>query len=217
MGEPTLSRPLYGFSRWLIRLLLRLKYGFKVEGGDSVPATGGIIVAANHCSYLDPPVLACALKRRVRFMARDTLFSNAFARWYFPRVGVIPLDRTRGDLAALRKAISLLKEGHAVALYPEGTRSPDGKLQEAKGGIGFLIAKGGVPVVPMHISGTYEALPKGQGKLAKSRISVRIGEPISPDEMSAAMTAKNDYDSVARLVMQRIAALVPALPPPSDK
>lgn len=217
MGEPTLSRPLYGFSRWLIRLLLRLKYGFKVEGGDSVPATGGIIVAANHCSYLDPPVLACALKRRVRFMARDTLFSNAFARWYFPRVGVIPLDRTRGDLAALRKAISLLKEGHAIALYPEGTRSPDGKLQEAKGGIGFLIAKGGVPVVPMHISGTYEALPKGQGKLAKSRISVRIGEPISPDEMSAAMTAKNDYDSVARLVMQRIAALVPALPPPADK
>lgn len=205
-----MSRTLYAFSRWLVGTGLRLKYGMKCEGVENVPAGGGVVVAANHCSYLDPPVLACALRRPVRFMARDTLFSNAFARWYFPRVGVIPLDRTRGDVAALRTAISLLKAGNAVALYPEGTRSEDGKLHEAKGGIGFLIAKGEVPVVPMHIAGTFEAFPKGAKKFRPSRIAVHVGAPISPEELKAAMTARNDYDSVGRLVMARIAALAPA-------
>ncbi|MBR6022693.1 MAG: 1-acyl-sn-glycerol-3-phosphate acyltransferase [Kiritimatiellae bacterium] len=204
-----MSRALYGFSRWLVRVGLRLKYGMTCEGAENVPAEGGVVVAANHCSYLDPPVLACAVPRPVRFMARDTLFSNAFARWYFPRVGVIPLDRTRGDVAALRTAIALLKAGNAVALYPEGTRSEDGKLHEAKGGIGFLIAKAAVPVVPVHIAGTFEAFPKGAKKFRPARIAVRIGTPIAPEELQGAMTARNDYDSVGRLVMSRIAALAP--------
>ena len=202
-----MSRALYGLSRWVVRLGLKWKYGLACEGAENVPREGGLVVAANHCSYLDPPVLACTVPRPVCFMARDTLFSNAVARWYFPRVGVIPLDRTRGDVGALRTAIALLKAGRAVALYPEGTRSEDGKLHEAKGGIGFLIAKGGVPVVPMHIAGTFEAFPKGAKKLAPSRIRVRIGAPIPPEELQGAMSARNDYDAVGRLVMARIAEL----------
>jgi len=214
MAGAGLNRPLYWTSRGLVRLFLRLKFRFEVDGAENVPAEGPLILAANHCSYLDPPVLACAVKRQVNFMARDTLFSNAFARWFFPRVGVIPLDRTRGDLGALRKAISLLKEGRAVALFPEGTRSEDGELHEAKGGIGFLIAKGDAPVVPMHIAGTFEAFPKGAKKMVHARVGARIGPPIPPDELKAAMTSRNDYDAVGRLVMSRIAELAPkALPP----
>ena len=208
-----LSRPVYWVSRAAVRAFLKLKYRFKSEGAENVPADGGVILAANHCSYLDPPVVACAVGRQVNFMARDTLFSNAVARWYFPRVGVIPLDRTRGDFAALKKAISLLKEGRAVGLFPEGTRSEDGELHEAKGGIGFLIAKGDVPVVPMHISWTFDAFPKGAKKLGPGHIVVHIGAPIPPDELKAVMTSRNDYDSVGKLVMARIADLAPkALP-----
>ena len=208
-----MNRVVYGVSRWAVRLGLRWKYGLRCEGAENVPPEGGVVVAANHCSYLDPPVLACCVPRPVCFMARDTLFSNPVARWYFPRVGVIPLDRTRGDVAALRTAISLLKAGKAVGLYPEGTRSEDGKLHEAKGGIGFLIAKGGVPVVPMHISGTFEAFPKGAKKLRPGAIRVNIGQPISPEELTGAMSARNDYDAIGRLVMSRIADLAPkALP-----
>ena len=204
-----MNRMVYGVSRWAVRLGLRWKYGLRCEGGENVPAEGGVVVAANHCSYLDPPVLACAVPRPVCFMARDTLFSNPVARWYFPRVGVIPLDRTRGDVGALRTAIALLKEGKAVALYPEGTRSEDGKLHEAKGGIGFLIAKGAVPVVPMHISGTFEAFPKGAKKLRPGAIRVNIGKPISPEELTGAMSGRNDWDAIGRLVMGRIADLAP--------
>jgi 1-acyl-sn-glycerol-3-phosphate acyltransferase len=208
-----MNRVVYGVSRWAVRVGLRWKYGLRCAGTENVPTEGGVVLAANHCSYLDPPVLACSVPRPVCFMARDTLFSNPVARWYFPRVGVIPLDRTRGDVAALRTAISLLKAGKAVGLYPEGTRSEDGKLHEAKGGIGFLIAKGGVPVVPMHISGTFEAFPKGAKKLRPGAIRVNIGQPISPEELTGAMSARNDYDAIGRLVMSRIADLAPkALP-----
>ena len=120
---------------------------------------------------------------------------------------VIPLDRTKGDLGALKKAIATLKEGKVVGLFPEGTRSPDGQMRAAKGGIGFLIAKGNVPVVPLHISGTFAAFPKGADHFRPSRIVARYGPPISPEEILAAMTKKNDYESVGALVMRRIAEL----------
>ena len=166
------------------------------------------MIAANHCSYLDPPVMAgCSNRRIVHFMARDTLFSNPVARWFFPRVGVIALDRTKGDLGALKKAIATLKDGQVIGLFPEGTRSPDGQMREAKGGIGFLIAKGNVPVVPLYISGTHAAFPKGADKLRPGRLVARFGPPISPEEIRAAMPAKNDYEAVGALVMSRIRAL----------
>ncbi len=191
---------------WFLRGIYRIE----IRGTGNIPWKGPVVLAANHCSFLDPPVLAMVSpNRNVRFMARDTLYSNPFARWFFPRVGLIALDRTRGDLAALRTAISSLKGGDLVALFPEGTRSPDGQIKQAKGGIGFLIAKSGAPVVPARIFGTYEAMPKGSGRFHRSRISVRVGEAITPEEIQAAMPEKGAYEAAASLVMSRIAALGP--------
>ena len=208
MREGLFRSPLYWLSRGFVYLCLLLKYRMRVSGREHVPATGGAEIAANHCTYLDPPVMAGANDRRiVHFMARDTLFSNPVAKWFFPRVGVIALDRTKGDLGALKKAIATLKDGHVIGLFPEGTRSPDGQMREAKGGIGFLIAKGDVPVVPLYISGTFAAFPKGADKLRPGRLVARFGPPISPDEIRAAMPAKNDYEAVGALVMSRIRAL----------
>lgn len=208
MREGLFRQPLYWLARGFAYLFLLLKYRMRVLGREHIPTRGAAVIASNHCSYLDPPVMGGACNRRiVHFMARDTLLSNPIARWFFPRVGVIPLDRTKGDLGALKKALASLKEGRVVGLFPEGTRSPDGQLHEAKGGIGFLIAKGDVPVVPMHISGTYAAFPKGASKMKPSRIVARFGPAISPGEIRAAMSAKNDYAAVGVLVMQRIRAL----------
>ena len=208
MREGLFKQPLYWLSRGFVYFCLLLKYRLRVSGREHVPAKGGAVIAANHCSYLDPPVMAgCSNRRIVQFMARDTLFSNPVARWFFPRVGVIALDRTKGDLGALKKAIATLKEGQVIGLFPEGTRSPDGQMREAKGGIGFLIAKGNVPVVPLYISGTFAAFPKGADKLRPGRLVARFGPPISPDEIRAAMPAKNDYEAVGALVMSRIRAL----------
>lgn len=208
MREGFFREWLYWLARGTLALILRVRYRLKVVGREYIPARGGAVIAANHCSYLDPPVIGASSHRRVvRFMARDTLLSNRLAKWFFPRVGVIALDRTRGDLGALKRAIALLKEGKVLGLFPEGTRSPDGQLREAKGGIGFLIAKGDVPVVPMYITGTFEAFPKGAKRLKPSRITARLGPPITPEEIRSAMPEKGDYTAVGALVMQRIQAL----------
>jgi 1-acyl-sn-glycerol-3-phosphate acyltransferase len=208
MREGCFHSPLYWLSRFGVWVGLKLKYRMKISGCEHIPAEGGAVIAANHCSYLDPPVMcSCSPRRIVHFMARDTLFSNPVARWYFPRVGVMPIDRTRGDLGALKKAIAMLKEGKVIGLFPEGTRSPDGRMRDAKGGIGFLIAKGDVPVVPLYISGTHEAFPKGSDKFRPARIVARLGPAITPEEIRAAMPAKNDYEAVGALVMRRIRAL----------
>ena len=213
MREGLFKEPLYWLSRGFVYLCLLLKYRMRVTGREHVPASGGAVIAANHCSYLDPPVMAwCNNRRIVHFMARDTLFSNPIARWFFPRVAVIPLDRTRGDLGALKKAIATLKEGKVIGLFPEGTRSPDGQMHPAKGGIGFLIAKGEVPVVPLYISGTYEAFPKGAKKMRPSRVVARLGKPITPEEIRAAMPTKGDYGAVGELVMRRIRELAEKSP-----
>ena len=211
MREGFFQSPLYWISRFGVWVALKLKYRMKVEGARNVPRTGGAVLVANHCSYLDPPVMCCCSKNRiVHFMARDTLFSSGFAKWYFNSVRVIPLDRTRGDLAALRKAISMLKDGHVIGLFPEGTRSPDGQMRKAKGGIGFLIAKGDVPVVPIHISGTFDAFPKGSSRFRPARITARVGKPLQPEEIRAAMPEKGDYEAVGALIMGRIAELAGA-------
>ena len=211
MREGLFRQPLYWLSRFGVWLGLKLKYRMKISGCGHIPRAGGAVLAANHCSYLDPPVMcSCSPGRIVHFMARDTLFSNPVARWYFPRVGVMPLDRTRGDLGALKKAIAALKAGGVIGLFPEGTRSPDGRMRDAKGGIGFLIAKSDVPVVPIHISGTFAAFPKGADKFRPSRIVARVGKPISPEEIRAAMPEKGDYAAVGALVMRRIAELAEA-------
>ncbi|MDD2240124.1 MAG: lysophospholipid acyltransferase family protein [Kiritimatiellae bacterium] len=205
MREGLIRQPLYWLTRGCVYLLLLLKYRLRVYGRDHVPATGGAVIAANHCSYLDPPVMAGANNRRiVRFLARDTLLSNPIAKWLFPRVGVIALDRTRGDLAALKKALAALKGGQVVGLFPEGTRSPDGQMRDAKGGIGFLIAKSKVPVVPLYISGTYQAFPKGAHQFRPSRLVARFGPAITPEEIRAAMPEKGGYEAVGALVMRRI-------------
>lgn len=208
--ESRFFAPLYWTARRVVWWYLRAVHRLEIRGTENIPWRGPVILAANHCSFLDPPVVAMVSpNRNVRFMARDTLYSNPVARWFFPRVGLIALDRTRGDLAALRTAISSLKGGDVVALFPEGTRSPDGQLKEAKGGIGFLIAKSQAPVVPVRIFGTYEALPKGASRPRRARITVRVGSVITPDDIRAAMPDKSDYAAAAALVMQRIAALPP--------
>ncbi len=205
MREGFFHCPLYWLARRFVYLCIRFKYRLRIFGREHIPAAGGAVIAANHCSYLDPPTMAAAVHNRiVHFLARDTLFSNAFVRWYFPRAGVIALDRTRGDLGALKKAIATLKEGKVIGLFPEGTRSPDGQMRDAKGGIGFLIAKGNVPVVPLFISGTFEAFPKGSDTFRPGRVTARFGPPITPEEFRNAMTGKGDYEAIGALVMARI-------------
>jgi len=205
----------FRFVRWTVGIWLKLWLRLEAHGTENVPATGGCVLASNHVSYLDPAVVVCGLRHRnVRFMARDTLFAGRFRNWFFHAIRCVPLDRTRGDVAALRKGINILKAGEVLGVFPEGTRSHDGNLHPAKGGIGFMIAKAGVPTVPVYVQGTFEALPRDARKIKRTRVRVYYGSPIPFEEITALGDGKDVYQRVGELVMSRIAALRPV---PGDR
>jgi len=182
---------------------------YKVYGIQNVPKTGGVIIASNHASYLDPPAVGASTRRTrmTHFMARDTLFAKPLMGAFLRKVGVIPLDRDRGDIKAMKTAIQLLRDGASVALFPEGTRSVDGTLQPPKPGIGFLVAKGQAPVVPVYVHGSYEAWSKHSGGLKRKPVSVIFGQLITQEEICGLGTGREAYPLIGELIMERIAEL----------
>lgn len=213
MTESDRKFPVYRVARVVSRLYFQLHNRFESIGSEHVPATGGCIIAANHASFLDPPALGSGLPHRIiRFMARDSLYKKGFVHWFLLSLATIPIAREKGDIAALKRAIQLLKEGHCLGLFPEGTRTLDGNLQTAKGGIGFLIAKAGVPVVPTYVAGTFAAYPRGAKRIGRDPIRILYGRPILPSEIQSLGTGKDAYEQVAALVMARIAELARTAP-----
>jgi 1-acyl-sn-glycerol-3-phosphate acyltransferase len=198
----------YWVASGAVHIGLKIWERFESRGGENVPRTGGCVIASNHVSFLDPPAVCCGMRHRVvRFLARDTLFKPGIPRWFLLNVACVPLDRTRGDVGALRTAIGLLRDGHVIALFPEGTRSPDGELKPAKGGVGFLIAKAAVPVVPAYVDGSYAAYPKGAKRIKRGKVRIFYGKPIEPSEFAQFGHSRDAYDKIGQLVMSRIAAL----------
>jgi 1-acyl-sn-glycerol-3-phosphate acyltransferase len=188
----------------------------RVRGLEHVPRHGGAVLVSNHSSFLDPMALAGAIRFRVlHFMARDTLCHAPVIGWLMPRLQLILIDRERGDVAALKTTLRLLKEGELVGLFPEGTRSPDGNLQTARGGIGFLVSRARVPVIPVYVDGTYRALSRHHRFPRPARVTVTIGPPIPPDRLEALGSGRDALQGVADLIMDQIGALRGSVSDPS--
>ena len=204
----------YIFSRFWFRLGLKIWNRFQAFGGNNMPAQGGVIIASNHASFLDPPIVGSGLTQRyVRFLARNSLFQNRIGAWWARNVGVVCIDRNRGDIAAFKAALLVLKAGGALCLFPEGTRTLDGNLQPPKAGIGFLIMKAEVPVVPVYVEGSFAAFPKGAKWIKPAKITVHYGPQISPSEfrqLGSGEERKEIYSKAAELVMAKIAELKPS-------
>jgi 1-acyl-sn-glycerol-3-phosphate acyltransferase len=195
---------------WIIvRASARLLFRLQVSGQDHIPRTGGVLIAANHASYLDIPILGCALPRQAAFIGRMDLFSGIVGT-ILRYLGWIPIRRERVDRKAFDEAVRRLKAGHVVVIYPEGTRSPDGRLQPGKPGIGMIAAAAGCPVVPALLEGTYDALPPGASWIRVRPIKVIFGQPI---DFSAVLEPENEdtkkviYQQMSEEIMDRIAAL----------
>lgn len=209
------SNRTYSVCRAICAAFLRAGFRLRVRGLEHVPAEGGCLLAANHASFLDPPVLGVAAGARpVRFLARASLLEFPVFRWLLPRLEVIPIEPGRGDVAALRATLRALQRGGLVAIFPEGTRSDDGLLLPPRGGIGFLIAKAGVPVVPAFLDGTFRAWPRKRRVPRPARISVAFGPPIRPEEIAAEGAGREAFERLARQIMARIAALAGPEPAP---
>jgi 1-acyl-sn-glycerol-3-phosphate acyltransferase len=202
----------YSFWYTLSKIAARLFFHFRIVHPERMIEEGPVILASNHQSYFDPPLVGICSDRDVYYLARKTLLNVPLLGKLLPHINVIPVDRDGNDMSALKTIIRLVRSGKGVVLFPEGTRSPDGLLQRGKQGIGLIIAKTGAPVQPMRIFGSREAFPKGSGKITPVPISVVVGEPIhfTQQELDPASHGGDErtlYQALSDRVMGAIAAL----------
>ena len=188
---------LYDFCRWVVWVVLRLGWGLRVSGAERVPRSGPLIVACNHVSYFDPPALGAALPRRLRYMAKRELFELPILGPLIAALGAYPVDRSRGDVAAIKRSLEVLRGGAAVGIFPEGTRNPDGTV-EPQLGVALLAARSGATVIPAYVEGSVRAKRFG-------RITVRFGEPLHFERERKAR--REDLAKWTEEIMARIFAL----------
>ncbi len=192
---------------WLLcRVLFPLLLRRRLIGVDHVPATGPVILAANHVSHLDPPAVATGIVRPCASMAKEELFHHRVFAWYIAHLYAFPVRRGEGDRAALKKSLELLKAGWALLMFPEGTRSESGELQAPEMGVGMIAYRSGAPVVPIYVHGTDHALPKGGG-LRLAPITVVYGEPLHFVMPEGRKAGREEYEAAAQAIMAGIAHL----------
>ncbi len=170
----------YAFMRWLMRFMTRtyLVGLFEVEGRENVPPEGPLIVCPNHFGTLDPPMVPAFLPRADSWsMAKSEYFRKPLSRWVFSSYHSFPVVRHTADRAALRRSFDLLKAGHVLVIYPEGTRIDAGVLAAPEPGAGFIAQRCGCPVLPVALTGTQECLPKGAKWPRRVLVRVRFGKP----------------------------------------
>jgi 1-acyl-sn-glycerol-3-phosphate acyltransferase len=195
----------YRLSWLFLNFIAKLLFGFTVTGRDCVPLSGGVIIASNHISYCDPPIVGSGVPREVNFLAKEELFRNKIFGWLIRQYNAIPLRRSVGDVGALRKAVKLLKEGKAVLMFPEGTRSLTGKLLKPRQGVGMIASLASAPVVPAYVTGTNRLWG---AFLRKEKMSVSFGEPLLPSDFAGRTGSEREcYAKLTDEVMTRIAGL----------
>jgi 1-acyl-sn-glycerol-3-phosphate acyltransferase len=193
---------LLGYS--LSKTLAKTFFNYRVIGAENMIEEGPCIIAANHCSYLDPPLVGVACKRAIHYLARKSLLDVPVLGRILPELNVIPVDQKNADRSALMGAIRVIRNGGAVLIFPEGTRSPDGKLRPAQPGIGMIAAKTGAPVVPVRISGSYDAFPKGSRVPRIAPVKVEISRAIQMAERG--FEARKNYQDLADQCLRSIAS-----------
>jgi len=200
--------PLYYLGRALFRAFFTLACRWEVEGRENIPP-GGVILAANHTSFVDPPLVGSAIERPVHFMAKAELFEIPGLGWIISHTNAFPVRRGAADRRALRTASDLLRQGEVLAVFPEGTRSPDGRLRPGELGIGIIALRSGAPVVPAGITGADRVLPRGVPLPLPAKLRVRFGKPLHFDEFAGRAGDRAALEEVARRVTRAIAALLP--------
>lgn len=169
--------------QWLLlQPIARSYFHLKTFGVDKIPPVGPVLLAVNHVSHLDPLLIAIGLKRQVHFLAKEELFSIPVLNWWLRWNGVNPVARRNADLKSLRRCLKWLDEGRALVVFPEGTRSEDGKLQPLEDGAAWLSVKSCVPLLPLFIHGTFEAMPRKRWFPRPKPVTLRVGPEIRPED-----------------------------------
>ena len=185
MAEKKLKLIWYNLSKWMCYIFCHLTFRIKVINRENIPSTGPVLVVCNHQSFLDPMLCGIHIPVKLRFMARSTLFTkNRLWGKILRSVGTIPVKRGETDIKAVKTVINKLREGKSVCLFPEATRTTDGRIAEFKAGLGLLCRRGKAPILPVVIDGAYECWPKGKKIFNPGKdITVCYGDIISQEQL----------------------------------
>ncbi|MFM9994323.1 MAG: lysophospholipid acyltransferase family protein [Phycisphaerales bacterium] len=189
-GSPLARLLFYELGRWLTLLLLIACYRHRWFGRRNVPASGAVLLVANHQAHLDPPIVGCPIfQRHLDFIARSGLFRSRVFGWMIASLNSTPIrEEGGGDTRAIKDVLARLAAGRAVLIFPEGSRSPDGAIGEFKRGAAVLVKRAACPVVPVAVEGAFDAWPRTRRlpRLWGRRVMVMYGRPVSPQELLAA-------------------------------
>jgi 1-acyl-sn-glycerol-3-phosphate acyltransferase len=204
MSQDQEHNRLYALVKTLVIPLLKGVLGLQIRNADRLPASGAVIVAANHVSNFDPLVVAAAAPRQLCFLAKFELFRVPVLSSLLRRVDAIPIRRRAADRGALVAAIRALQASRALLMFPEGTRSRSGELQEGKRGVAMLAVKNRANVVPVHVSGTFRLWPF----LWRRRVVVEFGKPVEIEPfLRLRLPSKHLYARIGEEIMNRIKEL----------
>ena len=210
MPEPTETTLSYRFARFTFGMFFRIWFRWKVLHRERVPAKGGVILASNHVSYLDPVYVVSALERMVVGLARESAFNVPLGGRILRSWRVIPVDQS-GTGRGLKTFLSRLRSGDAVVMYPEGTRSPTGQIRAPQPGIGLIIIKSTAPVVPIKLFGAYEAYARHHWLPRPYQVQIKFGEPLDFADLRAEAKQTNDKDRLKEIYKQAATDLLHAI------
>ena len=207
--------PVYFLGWSFFRALFKVYFRWRVYNAERVPLAGPVVLASNHESFLDPFLVGSGVRRGINYLARESLFRFPVVGWLLRKWNSVPVDREGGGARGLKAILERLLAGGAIILFPEGTRTRDGKLQAARSGIGLTVIKSAAPVVPVRVFGTYAAYGRHLRWPRPRRVVVKYGEPMAFEQLRAeAKTCpkprlKQIYQQIADEIMAAIAKLEP--------
>ncbi|MCX7919785.1 MAG: 1-acyl-sn-glycerol-3-phosphate acyltransferase [bacterium] len=199
----------YRINQWISFLFCKLYFRISAVGLEHIPKTGPVLLVSNHASYLDPFLDAVLLSRPVKFMARHDLWNKKLLAWWIPRVGGFPIRRDIFDRQAVKMTLDYLARGEIVVIYPEGTRSIDGKLKPGLPGVGLIAYKSQAPVIPVYIDGSFAAYPRYAKFPKPKKITVYYGPPINLKTEYQLPDEKETYRIIVSKIMDAIRTLSP--------
>jgi 1-acyl-sn-glycerol-3-phosphate acyltransferase len=200
---------LYGFVRGILRLFGLAYFRMESVGDENLAASGPMLLVCNHASNLDPPFVGTTARRHMHFLAKEELFNIPLFGPFIARINAHPINRVGVDRRALRECQEILSGGGALVIFPEGTRTRDGKLQEAKPGGAMIAAQAQVPIVPVYIEGSFEALPRGRWFPRPKKVRVHYGKPFNAADAMKGAGRRERYEALSAEMMRRIAQLEP--------
>ncbi len=194
-------------------------FRWRLYGVDNVPVSGPVILAANHASFVDPPLVGSALPRGINYLARESLFRFPGFGWYLRKLNSVPVDRDGAGAKGLKMILDRLLQGGGIILFPEGTRTPDGNFQPARSGIGLTVIKSSAPVVPVRVIGSYEAFNRHMRFPRPRQLKVIYGQPMLFKELreEATTCSKQRLKEIYQQVADDIMAEIRRLEPPSGQ